>query len=359
MSQTRLHNASTGQRIPFEKVLLALAGSDDPLASRMTDHDGATAWDELQPQPNTPYRLIVQAPGFQPFAQDYPTVYTDIDITLTPITSGLSPLVRIERHRFVTADGRRVFLKMTSDFVLFWRYLEGEDIDPVLAQRQALGFNCVRVFGMCHYVMVNDLHAPTFKPSNHPDYHPKQLAFFQKCARFGQYPYFCEFPDNAYAMENEDDHVPYHEANAENMRQVGGILEATNEYFAHSWNQVDFNRILKPVGVLACSTSQGEGLHQWPWDFGDFHPRRDFPAHVKEQCLSDNPNFEVNFQMGLGENFNADKESNAVDKYFQVGGSALGTALFSSFHCEQGKQSRLFDGQTLEAALAFIEGSGG
>ena len=50
---------------------------------------------------------------------------------------------------FSTEDGQPFTVIECSDFQLFQRFLHGEDLEPVLRDRQDIGFNTLRVFGTC------------------------------------------------------------------------------------------------------------------------------------------------------------------------------------------------------------------
>ena len=275
------------------------------------------------------------------------------DIRLTP--EPLPRLTRIGNHRFITDDNNKVLLIGCSDFMLYWRFLQGEDIAPILTERQALGFNCVRVFGMAHYIPINEFSLPAFRPQDYGKaYYDNLLLFEALCHSFRQYVYFSCFPDNGFIMPNLSEKQTHHDSVVSRWTD---LYELTNELDAHSFNYVNPADFTRPMHLLACAGSQGEGLHIAHWDFFDFHPRRNYPSHIKDCNLADNPNYLAGYEGLIGEpdRYGWQGNPNAMQA-FESAGSARGTALGIVFHSRRGVRSELFDEQTRECAKAFIAG---
>lgn len=360
MSQTRVRTPD-GAPVAGATVMLAPPGSS-PLASRVTDLAGNTAWDELHPQPNVPYKLSIDHPGYTHFEDTYPNVYTDIEIELTPTGGGDGPVPHLSgldstRHRFITTAGTRPFLVMLSAFMLYNRYLRGEDIGPQLQQWSSwrpdngwARFNCLRVFLMAKNIPERDLGWPAFKPQDYPDFVREWPFFEAQCNDSGFIVLPVAFPDNGYPdmMPNIVDQRAFH---GQMSQVVRDLYQLTNEQEAHSENRVDVTQFAKPP-VFSSTGYAGEGLHPFRWDWFDFHPVRRYPSHIKDQNLVDNPNYEAGTQGMLCEN-DRDKDEKTSG---EIAGSSLGSALGTCHHTQAGKEARLYNDTEVSRARAFLNG---
>jgi hypothetical protein len=85
-------------------------------------------------------------------------------VTLPPLTVA---------GQFFRAGGERFTVIQASDFSLFKRFLDGEDIRPITDQRRALGFNTLRVWLLNRSVVVNG----GIHPADYP-------GFYESLSRF-------------------------------------------------------------------------------------------------------------------------------------------------------------------------------
>ena len=103
-------------------------------------------------------------------------------------------------QQFVTSDGVDFRWKGITDFSLFWRYLNNEDITPILTERAAIGANVLRVLGMVSWL-------DRFSPQERPDYFDKLGAFFDLAALHGLRVELVVFADAQIKMPNQADQL--------------------------------------------------------------------------------------------------------------------------------------------------------
>lgn len=194
---------------------------------------------------------------------DNATEGPEINLELEP--SKIVP-IHIEGMRFMDPSGNPWLWKGATDFLLFKKYLDGEDILAILEQRVAAGANLVRVLGMCH----NITH---FYPQDYPDYYDKLVGFVELLAYYGLYVEFVIFADQQYVKVAEQAH--YIDVCARLRGKPNVFVELCNEY---EKNGIDPKHFTKPAGIIA---SAGSGLSDRPpgyfWDFFGWHGRRDWP----------------------------------------------------------------------------------
>src|SRR5262245_14147932 len=110
-----------------------------------------------------------------------------------PKAAGVNPLPRlvVDGRWFRQDTGARWTGLEATDFNLFNRFINGQDIAPILRQRAEVGFNLLRVwtdFDVCadgncaHRQPIGRL-----VPSQHPDYDARLTEFLEKCAQHGLY----------------------------------------------------------------------------------------------------------------------------------------------------------------------------
>lgn len=105
----------------------------------------------------------------------------------------------IDGHFFRDEAGAHWQWRGCTDFLLFHRYLQGEDIQPVLDERIAMGFNVLRVLGMVAW----DRLGFAFYPQRIPDYYTKLRAFADLLATNGLRMEFVVFADAQIIMPHE------------------------------------------------------------------------------------------------------------------------------------------------------------
>ena len=114
MSQMRVWaNADRSRGVPFAKTFIRRIGNDSPLASRVCDRGGSTAWDELCPVRNTPYLVSIEALGFAPFSERFENIFQDLDITLTR-SAPILQSIHADAWDIKTEDGRRYIHRLAT-----------------------------------------------------------------------------------------------------------------------------------------------------------------------------------------------------------------------------------------------------
>lgn len=139
--------------------------------------------------------------------------------------SSTSPLkvakLRIRDDCFEYETGERFTVKECTDFRLFKRFLDGEDIRPVLEQRANLGFNMLRVLGTCHNMF-------RLYPKEYGLYFPKLDEFFNLCQKY-IFLEFTVFADAPYALPSLTDQQMLFGLVGEISRNYYNFLELVNE----------------------------------------------------------------------------------------------------------------------------------
>ena len=114
--------------------------------------------------------------------------------------------LRIEGQRFYDAEGRVWRWRGATQFLLFARFLNGEDISPQLDWLVDRGFNVVRVFGEVPDGFAGDQIANYQRPFERPDFEARLHGFFTLLAERGVR---CEYTVLTYgdAMDTMRAHV--------------------------------------------------------------------------------------------------------------------------------------------------------
>jgi len=188
---------------------------------------------------------------------------------------GPSGRLRIEGESFVNPDGTRWYWKGATDFRLLKRFIDGEDILPLLKQRVATGANIVRVVAMKF-----DNTGWELNPLSTPSYWDKVREFFKLLAAENLKCEFTVFCDTRHMMPNQGDQLRFwNEAISIAQEFDHVLLELINE-IGHPTQTLDPQAFHRPGGGLL--TSHGSGLTDKPpvhplWDFATYHARRDPP----------------------------------------------------------------------------------
>src|SRR5439155_2465593 len=158
-----------------------------------------------------------------------------------------TPPIHIEGTNFVDENGRRFTWRGSTDFLLFKRHLDGEDIVPLLTERVGVGANLVRVFSMCHNIA-------RFHPQEHPDYFDRLGPFVDLLARSGSYLELTVFADAQFVMSSSAEQHSHLARVIDTVRGKPNVfVELVNEF---SKNGVDPRLFQQPSGVIS---SHGSG----------------------------------------------------------------------------------------------------
>lgn len=284
-------------------------------------------------------------------------------VSMDPPSLAYAPAVeplqglRIQDGHFYDVHGRW-FWKGASDFCLYKRFLEGEDIRPLVRQRRAAGANVLRVLMQMHYIC-------RFYPREYPAYYDRLLEFNGLLYEEGM-----RWEATVYADEQEVrsgrghwDRLTSILAGAPNV-----FVELVNEHQKNSINPNDFQQ---PSGLIS---SQGSSLSdtappQPGWDYHTWHGRRDWPkvlfsaedaawvgwgvdasGHVysgPKPVVHDEP-------IGFSEVDQPGKRSNSPELSRQMGASSATFCDGGTFHSDYGIRSDGWSPQVDALARVFF-----
>lgn len=268
--------------------------------------------------------------------------------------------IRIVGTLFRKPDGSIYRWKSCTDFLLFKRYLDGENIVPILADRAAVGATMVRVLGMC-------VNIANFNPRNYPTYLADLPAFADLLAANGFDFEFTVFADvqpegGILAFRALRDQQIWLQAVRDALlSKPNVVLELVNEGFK---NGVDFRNHTRPSGLLCAADAQaptdGQPANP-PWDYSTFHSGRDteWPRKSKDSielsdqfrrpAVDDEP-------MGADEVMDPGKRSNVPNDFFYLAATGMLLGPGATFHSSDGITSSLFRPITITCANSFFAG---
>lgn len=312
--------------------------------------------------PLGPQTMKVTKEHYESYEGNY-TIVGNADITVgllpRPPPVVQLPSLRVRGSYFELANGTRWTAIEATDFRLFRRYLDGEDITPVLKQRAELGFNLLRVLGTCHNMF-------RLYPAEHPTYYDKLKPFAQLLADHGLYLEWTAFADAREAM-------PLLEHQLEHWAKVGAAFQGTTNVIVELVNENDhptgINRIatdrFAPLPGLLTSHgsngSQAEPVRPW-WDYETFHTNdaSEWWRKVGHNAMELSGESDYPHPSGkpilANENTRPDRDSNLNHFEDAAAGAAL-LAAGSCFHSDQGRESVLFTGNNLTSAQRWVKGA--
>jgi len=253
---------------------------------------------------------------------------------------------------FATATGPHTVIGC-SDFLLFAKFVRGEDIAQVVAERRGLGFNDLRVF----LGMQGGL--GTFDPRPHLD----ALPTF--CGLIGQSGLRLEltiFPDaQRWIPDPDDQRRLLHDVEARVLEHAAYTrIEGMNEgdYLANGATGI-VNETLDPR-VLWClgSRIQDAGTMEPVKRYGTYHPARagkDWPRKIGHNA------YEVALKHKIpvvsNECKRPDEDSFRDSNFFDGAANGALMAAGSVFHSQSGKASTLFTADERRCAEAWVAGA--
>lgn len=365
MSQIQVRDPA-GNGIPRINIRISHKheGTDQAIFDVFTDLMGNTGW-PIPFWPAGDYTLWVndhnidaawgQADLFVTNTADQQIVLQPTGVVPTPPTSSLSRFVRIDRptHTFVNDQGQNVKCRGASAFLLYKRFLDGENIDPQLQQLHDLGRNLLRVMGMFESL-------GGFNPKAYGDrYYSSIPAFMERCRLFGHYVLWTACAATQ-GMFTEDEAIDHIKKTVEQLKvTVNVIFSPVNEQDQHN-NGINISKYLSQVDMGWILHDNGSyGIDEpCPAPLGHFaclHTRRNFWAAIKDCATVDHPNYpqvEVAIDEGIryGDEGSGD-EHDSPARCADAAGTAY-TALFWVFHSMQGEKAEVLHGNTLDCLTA-------
>lgn len=299
--------------------------------------------------PDSNASVFLTAPEYLPWDLGHTVRIKDIPAhNVIQLLPDFVPLPRLvaRGHVFGLATGAHFTVIEASDFNLYARFLAGEDIEPILAQRAGAGFNCLRVW--TYY----DLTAPPpigrLIPAEHADFYTRLPDFLHAAARHGLYVEL-----TAYVGPETSDPSHWTKLIDAVRAETSVIVELVNENDIHP---IDLTPFARPVGVLASHGSNGADSPpvKPDWDYALYHTNGIFEwwrktgHNAMEQ--SDGP-------VVANENTRyLDTDASLTHAFDAAAGAAL-LAAGSCFHSQSGKPSVLWAGLELDAAKAWAAGA--
>lgn len=332
--------------------------TDEAYDDKPSDFAGNLAFPLVQASPS--YTLYFNTRNVLPQYQAYTHKHNG------PIDAG-DIKVNIPRVTLpkLTLNGKylNVFLKGHTDFLLYKRYLDGENINPLLNERMLLGSNCARIFGM-----VNSF--SHWHPQDYGmEYYDKLPNFLKLLNDYGMYCYFCVFADTQHIMPNQAQMLQHWERVIDSLSMgTNSIVELVNEPNQHENTIGDRNAFPKPLSMISVCGDFGDdyGGNVWPdpqWDLTDYHAPRDVPKSIKDLCSADNPNWlfaKRGVMQGEPDKFGRDKYTGKIYKLDpllakEMAGTSRGTNAGIIFHSTDGVYSDPFSTEVMECAKAWFK----
>ena len=176
---------------------------------------------------------------------------------------------------FLDAKDRRWIWKGFSDFTLFQRVLDGQNIDALLQERQGLGVNTLRVF--CMY----DGGLGRFHPRDYPRYDAQMQEFINRLGVLGLRMEWVVLADCQRVMPDVGEQRAFVEQVVNRCRGwTNCFVSLGNEWPQNGWNPDDFT---KPTGggvpLFSFGSNLGDSVppRLAESDYREWHGRRDWP----------------------------------------------------------------------------------
>lgn len=282
------------------------------------------------------------------YTRPLPPTWVQLEKLLVP--TGLPALV-VNGHVFQQADGTPWTAIECTDFRLFQRFLVGEDITPQLAQRQAIGFNQIRVFGMCRNLF--DLN-----PATYPNFYDRLPAFVWRAASFGLRTDFVVFPDCALVMPVLEDQLRHWQRVGDALRSVtSSVLVSLQNEADQTPNHLDTNAF-GPLSGLWCShgSNGSEAPPVSPYfDWTELHTNEasaEWPRKVGHNSMEiwGGPTIATENKRY------PDHDNSSVHAFDAAAGAAL-LCAGSCYHGVDLRQSLVISGDELAGARAWVAGA--
>lgn len=340
--------------------------------AQLTDSFGAAYYEFAEVDVTNTY-LRIQHPDYQDFqSQRFTCAYraqnvvvggyvSPYDIDLGKLTPKITLQRLVPRGRYFQLEDGTYWTGIgCTDFNLYNRYLNGEDVNSILAQRSTLGFNYLRIFT---FFDIGQYGIGVCLPQQHPDFYWRIPNFLDLCASYGLYVEFVAYTGPYTFWPGGIDETHWTKLGDACKGKVNVLLELVNENDQTN-NHIDTSKFAPLFGIL-CSHGSNGG-QQKPvtpfWDYCTYHNN----AEGNSQEITDSQWWRKSGHnaMEVGESVptlcdedtrcpNYDSNS---DRYED---SSKGGLLIAGrlFHSVSGKCSQLFDTTEIICAQAFVKGA--
>jgi hypothetical protein len=265
--------------------------------------------------------------------------------------------LRAQDDSLADAAGQRVVLGLSTDFQLFQRWLNDEQVDTIIDERIAAGSQGVRFFCTCDFLFKLD-------PRQHADFYGRLREFVRVLASKAQYAQVTCMADMGLGNLPSLDQQRHWAACCDALADEPNVLfaELGNETFK---NGIDPTRFSRPARApLTCAGSFVDGMTE-PAGWGEvmsFHPRRDwkwwFTVAATAQELRQNTRKPVWIGEPIGAADHDERDRRASDPrlFEKLGLSIGGFAAGGVFHSDAGLTSARWTDRERECAEAFFRG---
>lgn len=288
------------------------------------------------------------------------------DVILDREVPPMNRLVR-DGQFFRLETGERWTAIENSDFNLLGRFVAGEDIRPIVAQRAATGRNLLRVFTA--YSICPDGYCPPSNqpigrlvPREHPELYDQIPAFLDVLAVYQMRAELVGFTGPYPGVLDSDDEKVQHWQRlcaAAQQRPASVLLERVNEGDHPANRDLPWSRLPKCDGVLSSAGSAtADHLPMQPyWDYATYHPG--FSSEWMRKAIHngwEDVAEKANIPVLVNETTRFPDNDSSLEHAYDVGRGCALMMAGCAFHSVAGKRSGLWDG--LELALAQAWGDG-
>ena len=252
---------------------------------------------------------------------------------------------------FYDQSGNRWQWRGVSSFLLFKRYLDGEDITEYIRTYQAVGANTFRIFGRARNIS-------SFNPTNYPSYFSSLSRLSDFLASLGVRMEFTALVD---AQDMTD------AQQTQFVNQIYNALQGHWNVFVEICNECEPNGVFQsfnsPTNGILASAGSGAGCSpprsplngsSAPFAYATYHDCRssDWWEHpgilyAGVPTVSDEP-------MGASETFVNGRRDNNPSHFYRFGQNAKWWG--ATFHSEPGLRAELPGPITLECAKMMFKG---
>jgi hypothetical protein len=319
----------------------------------ITDGSGNAVLPDL---PAGKYRVCATLGGYKAQCADH-AVPADGDVDLS-LERDVPPLTALTVcGEFFCADGQPWTAIESSEFSLYKRFIDGEDITPVLTERRDLGFTLLRVWLLNTSVIPGGL-----QPKDYPAFYDRLPPFVALCARYSLRVEFTVFTQTPALMPNVSDQRAHWQRTQDALRGLPVLLELVNEYDHGSPPDNAPDRSLwsmRPVGIIASSGSaDADSAPPEPvWDYVLYHSNGldQFQRKVGHNAMEWADKYHVPAMANENTRY-PDQDASEQHAFDAAAGGALLTAG-SCFHSNAGKLSTLFSADVKRYAAAWVAGA--
>jgi hypothetical protein len=248
----------------------------------------------------------------------------------------------------------------SSDFSLFKRYLERDAVwESVVAERQWLGFNTLRVWLLNHSVVAfrNGVEQDMIAPWQYPDFYARLRQFCELLGSYGLCVELTVFTQTETLMPDRGDQQRHLDSTADAVLGLQNVLlETVNENDQHD-NAIS-PALTKPLGVIISHGSNGadqDGVEPF-WDYSQYHTNglSEWQRKVGHNAMELADQADIPYISNENTRY-PDNDDSELHAYDAMAGAAL-LCAGACYHSQGGKFSRPFDGVERTCAQQWVAG---